>query len=446
MKIIKKILPITLTLLTLLSTLYVDASYKAPFEVSSEAVLLVNTDTDTVIFEKNADKLMYPASLTKIMTTILAIEMIDDLEGTVIKAQPYLFDEFYGLGVSTADIRPNEETRAIDLLYAIMLQSACEGSSIIADYLGDGNITEFVEMMNAKAKEIGATSTVFKNAHGLFHKEQVSTARDLYLITKYAMENPLFAQISNTKTYEMPATNIHATPYYVTHTNSMMSKDRGGDLYYYPHVKGIKTGTLPESGRNLISAASLEGYNYLLVTMGAPEKNAAGEKLPNGAFLDAKQLYNWAFSFFAQQTVMNQGDVLAESKVSLSNQDYVTLVAKDDVYALLPRGADRSTIQQIKTFEKDLVAPIKKGETLGKVELKLNDTIISTVDLVAYENIERSTILYSLDVTKRFFGQAMIKVLLVILVLLIFTFIALNARYKKYKRQRNARMRMMNRG
>lgn len=446
MKLLKKVLPILLTLAFVLSAGSVSASYKAPFEITSDVAYLVNTDTGTVIYEKNADKPTYPASLTKIMTTILAIEMIPDLENTVIKASPYLFDEFYGLGVSTADILPNEETRAIDLLYAVMLQSACEGSSILADYLGDGNITEFVEMMNAKAKELGANDTVFRNAHGLFHEEQVTTAHDMYLIASYAMQNPIFEKVCTTKSYQMPATNKHAEPRWVTHTNNMMSKERGGEQYYYQHVRGIKTGSLPEVGRNLVSTATLDGYNYMLVTMASPDTDANGAKLPNGSFLDAKALYNWAFSFFNQQTVMNAGDVIAETNVKLcSAQDYLTLVAKNDVFALLPRGADKSTIQQIKTYEKDLIAPIEKGTVLGKVELKVNDEIISTVDLVALESVKRSSLLYAVDVTKRFFMQGTIQMMLVILVLLIFTFIVCKARYSKYKRQRAARMRMVQR-
>lgn len=448
MKRIKKSFFLTIIFSILISIFMVSgvsASYKPPFEITSKAAYLVNLDTGTVIFEKNADEKIYPASLVKIMTTILAIEMIPDLENTIIKASPYIFDELYLTGASHADIRPNEEVRAIDVLYGVMLQSACEGASMIADYLGQGNITEFVELMNKKAKELGATNTVFKNAHGLHDPEQVTTAKDMYLIAKYAMENPIFEKICTTNSYQMPATNKHATPYYVLHTNSMMSKERSGD-YYYPHIRGIKTGSLPEVGRNLASMATFEGYNYMLVTLNSPTVNEAGETLPIGTYTDAKQLYNWAFSFFEQQTVMNEGDVVAETNVKLcADQDYITLVANDNVYALLPRGVDRSTIQQVKTFEKDLIAPIPKGTKLGKVELRLNDEIISTVDLITYENIGRNNILYMLDVTKRFFSQGIIQVLIVIVVLLVFTFIALSARYKKIKRQRAAKWRMQHR-
>lgn len=450
MKIVKKIFPLTLIILIAINfivPLAASAAYKLPFEVKSKAAYLVNTDTDTVIYEKNAHEKIYPASLTKIMTAILALEAVPDLVNTKVTAAAYIFDELYGTGASTADIRPREEVRMIDLLYGLMLPSGCEAASIIADYVGEGNITEFVELMNKKAKELGAINTNFTNAHGLFDENQVSTAHDMYLITKYAMTLPKFEEISTAQNYLMPATNKHTEPYFVVHTNKMLSKVRGGDLYYYPHVRGIKTGRLPEVGNNLASVASLDGYNYMLITLGAPEKNEAGEALDNGSFLDAKELYNWAFSFFEQRNIMRGGDIVAEAKVSLSSeQDYVSLVAKEDVVALLPRGADPSTIQQVKTFEKNLIAPIKKDMVMGKVELKVNDEVIAQVDLVTAQEVPRSALLYGLDVTKRFFGQSIVRVLIVILILLIFTFMVLNARYKKLRRQRSARMRSQFRG
>ncbi|MEG0894182.1 MAG: D-alanyl-D-alanine carboxypeptidase family protein [Oscillospiraceae bacterium] len=446
MKMLKKlffILPLVLIILTNSTNIY--AAYKIPFEIKSKAAYLVNTDTGTVIYEKNAEEKLYPASLTKIMTAIIALERVHDLEGTVVTAKSYLYDEFYGLGVSTADIRRGEEVRMIDLLYALMLPSACEAGSIIADYVGDGNITEFVEMMNQKAKELGAVNTVFKNPHGLFHEEQVTTAKDMYLICKYAMENPIFAKICSTPTYEMPATNVHLEPRYIIHTNYMMSKNRGGEKYYYQHIKGIKTGSLPECGKNLASTASFDGYNYMLITLGAPMIDAEGNKITdNGSFLDAKELYNWAFSFFNIKKILNKDDILGETNIKLSaDQDYVTMVADKDVTALLPRGADLSTIQKVKRYDTNIIAPIKKGQLLGQVQLKLNDEVIDTVNLVAYEDVKQSKLLYFKDATLRFFMQTNVKILIAVLVLLIITFMLVKARLKSIIRKRNARMRAL---
>lgn len=449
MKITKRVTAITLVILVLITNfnfLPVEASYKLPFETNSQCVYLVNTDTDTVVYEKNAHTKMSPASLTKIMTAIIALETVKDLEGTKVKAPSYLYDEFYGLNVSNADIRQGEEVRMIDLIYAMMLPSACEASSIIADYIGGGNITEFVEMMNKKAKEIGAKDTVFKNPHGLHNDDQITTAYDMYLITKHALTIPMFEKIATTSSYQMPATNKHSAPYLITHTNLMMSKVRGGENYY-EFVKGIKTGSLPEVGKNLISMASKDGYNYLLVTIGAPAVDANGAPLPhNGAFADAKNLYKWAFSSFKQTTIVQQDEVVGETPIKLSSdKDYVTLMAKEDISALLPIDSDITTIQKIKTFEKNVRAPIKKGDVLGKMDLKLNDNIIASVDLVASQDIHRSIFLYAFDVVARFLSNILVQILLGILVILIIIFLIMAARLRKINRMRAARSRMANR-
>lgn len=432
---------IILLTITNLDLFKVDATYKMPFEPNSEAVLLINTDTNTVVYEKNSHKQMYPASLTKIMTAIIALETVSDLN-VKIKAPPYIYDELFTLNVSHADIRPNEEVRMIDLLYAIILPSACEASSIIADYIGEGNITEFVELMNKKAKEIGAKDTVFKNAHGLFHEKQVTTAYDMYLITKYALSIPMFEKIATTQSYQMPATNKHEKPYSIYHTNKLMNKLSGG--FYYEYAKGIKTGTLDESGSNLISMASKDGYNYLLITMGAPNIDPSGKRPPKtGAFEDAKNIYKWAFSSFKQMPIVSEGEVVGEVPVKLcSKQDYVTLLAKKDITALLPADSNPTTIQRINTLQKDVRAPIKKGDVLGQMDMKLNNSVIASVELVASEDLHRNVFLYSLDLIKRFTKNILVKILLVILFILIILFMISKSRYKQYKRKQNARNRI----
>jgi len=447
MKRAKKIISITI-IITIITTLFngfsVNARYKLPFEVNSDAIYLVNSDTGTVVYEKNADKKIYPASLTKIMTAIIAIETIPDLEGTVVTSPAYLYDEFYGMNVSNADVKQFEEVRMLDLLYAMMLQSACEASSIIADHIGDGNISEFVDLMNKKAQEIGAKDTVFKNPHGLFDEGQVTTAKDMYTITKYALTLPMFEKISTTPTYSMPTTNKHSAPRFVIHTNLMLSKSRGGE-YYDANVKGIKTGSLPEVGRNLISMASFDGYNYLLVTLGAPAADAKGVALPyNGSYLDAKNLYKWAFSSFSLKKVLEVDQDIAEVPVALSTQqDYVTLLSKNDVTQLIPKEVDITTIQKVKTLAKDVKAPVKKGDVLGRLDLKLKDEVIASVDLVASQDIARSEYLYVIDITKRFLSIPFVRAMLIILGLLILIYFVLRARYKKVRRMREARNRFV---
>lgn len=450
MKIAKKITSLFFGLIIICSFAFpsnVDAAYKVSFEIFSDVAFLVNRDTGTVVYEKNPDKKTYPASLTKIMTAIIALENVSDLE-TVVTAPDYIFDEFVGFTVSHADIQHGEDVKMIDLLYGLILPSGCEVASIIADYVGGGDIQVFVDMMNAKARELGAVNTNFMNAHGLYHPEQVSTARDMAIITEYALSIPLFEKICNTSTYQMPATNKHAAPYNITHTNHMMSELRGGTRYYYEPIRGVKTGSIDEVGKNLSSTATKNGYNYLLVTMGAPFNDPSGVRWPKGinkAFDDAIALYEWAFSNFSQQKVLKENEVLDELPVKLgSERDYVTLVASRDVSALLPNDVQPTAIQRTKTLARDIEAPVKKGAVLGRMDLKLADKVIASVDLVASADIERNDVLYWLLVAKDFLLKPQVIALLVILILLIFLYSAFSFRYKAIKRRRDARMRSLN--
>ncbi len=457
MKILKKfsavLLALTFTLFLCVPFYGADAAYKTNFEIMSRAAYMINTDTGTVIYEKNPDEPFYPASLTKIMTTAIAIEyaekaakssgvsLMEYLENTVVTTPSYIYDEFQGLSVSHADIYRNERVRMIDLLYAIMLPSACEASSSLADYIGNGQISVFVDMMNAKARELGAVNTHFENAHGLYHENQVTTAKDMYLITKYALSLDLFEQICTTVDYQMPATNVHAEPYYISHSNYMLSKNRGG-TYYDKRVRGIKTGSLPEVGKNLVSMASDNGYNYLLVTLSAPDVNREGQAYSRNHFDDAKALYDWAFSSFSLQKMLKEGESKAEIKVRLSgDQDHVILDSARDVTILLPSETDTTSVQEIIELAENVQAPIQKGDVLGKLVLKQADDVIDTVDLVARENVDRSLPLYLLDATGRFFEQSFAQAILIGLGILLLLYIFATVRYNRIKRRRMMRER-----
>lgn len=450
MKTAKKFISfITATVLTFcfLGTVPVEGAYKLNFDTNSRYVYMVNTDTDTVVYAQNEHERTYPASLTKIMTAIIALENVKDLEGTVVTAPAYIYNEFAGMNVSTADIRRGEDVRMIDLLYAMMLQSSCEASSIIADYVGKGSIPVFVQMMNEKAKEIGAVNTQFTNAHGLYDELQYTTAYDMYLITKYALDKfPIFETIATSQRYLMPQTNIHSERY-VVHTNRMLSKNLGGDMYYQ-YVKGIKTGSIDQIGKNLVSLGSKDGYNYLLVTIGAPTKDANGEYLDqNGSYVDAKNLYEWAFDTFREQIVLEKGQIVTEVPVALSaKQDYVALVASKEVLTLLPKDADLSTVKYISTAEENVKAPVKKGDVLGRLQLSLAGEIIAEVELTAFEDVERSSFLYGVDVVKRFLDKTVVKVLLAVLFVLIVLYIIFSVSYrnKKRRQRRQNRARKIN--
>lgn len=439
-----------ITTVTLSETAFAAVTYEpTSFQLSAESAYLINTDTDTVIYEKNANEKIAPASFTKVMTAILVLEKYQgedestteqNLSDVVVTAPNYIFDELYLLNASTADIRHGEEVRLLDLLYALMLASACEAGSILADFMGDGNIQTFVDQMNEKAVELGCQNTHFVNAHGLDDDDQYTTAYDMYLITRYALSLPMFEKISTTVSYEMPATNKHSETRWVVHTNNMLSQIRGGSLYYQP-VRGIKTGTTSADTKNLVSLAEKDGYNYMAIVMGCPMYDKSGNKVSN-SYIDTKNLYEWAFDSFAIREVVGTGYRAGETKVALAKgKDYVILVPKEEVSLLMPKDIDLSTVQKLVTLHENITAPVTAGEqVLGTLTLKLKDEVLATVDLVATEDVEQSKFLYILDRVKYFFTLIYVKIALAILAVLIVLYIGCMISLRRQKKRNRYRL------
>lgn len=429
------------TIVALLITSFLSVKVNAitfPYdgELHSDAVYLVNLDTDTVIYEKNSDKMEYPASLTKIMTAILTLENIPDLKNTTIEAPSYIFDELYQVGASTADFRPYEIASAEDLMYGMMLQSACEAASILGDYVGQGSISNFVDMMNSKALELGATDTHFTNAHGLFDPEQYTTAKDIATITEYALTLPRFKEITNTYSYELAPTNKHSEPRTVVHTNFMLNKS---SKYYYPYIQGIKTGTLDEAGRCLVTTASKDGYNYLCVVMGSPLYDEDGNKVFYN-LEDTKNLYEWAFNDFSYKTILSDTEEIGEVSVNFSDDKEYVLVKPSEEFSLLwPSSIDESTVQRVIDLDEDVDAPVEKGQKLGTMKLMLSGEELKEVDLVSTDSVERSALKYNLYIAKQFTSSTWFKIAIGVVIVLIILYIAFLISINKKKKRRKIR-------
>lgn len=402
------------------------ASYDPGFDINSQAAYLVNLDSGTVIYTKNPDQKMYPASFVKIMTVMLVLQNETDLQKKLTMSYE-IRDELYGTGASNVDLRPEEEITVEDLLYACMLPSACDAAAVLAEHYGGGNQAAFIEKMNEKAKELGANSTHFVNAHGLHDDNQYTTASDMYIITKAALETPGFETIATTVRYTMKATNKHPEERTYSHTNLMINSAIGGE-YYYPYAKGIKTGTTDESGKNLVTMASKDGFNYLLITMGAPLQ-VDGVR-DNYAILDHRKLYQWAFNEFKFKSVLKKTDIIHTIHVELSTDtDTLQLVPKEDVTLLLPGDVDISSVQQLVTASETVDAPVTKGTVLGTVELKLNNETIGSCELVAGTDVSQSPWLVAGRVAGNIVSSIWFKIAIGAIILLILFYIAVTILY-----------------
>lgn len=410
------------------------AAYQPDSDIYSEAAYMVNTDSGAVVYAKNENQKMYPASLTKIIVCMMVLETETDMQKK-LKMTYEIRDELYGTGASTIDLQPGEEITVEDLLYAALVPSACDAAAILAEYYGDGSQAAFVEKMNQKAQELGAVNTHFVNAHGLHDDNQYTTARDMYLITKAALATPGFEEIATTKRYTFKATNKHPEERTYSHTNLGMLDSQYGGSYYYPYAKGIKTGPTDESGKNLVTMASKDGFNYVLVTMGAPlELDGVKQNL---SIKDHQQLYKWAFSTFAFKTVLKTTETIGTVKVRLSSDtDTLQLSPKEDLTILLPNNIDLSSIQQVVEVPESIDAPVEKGAVIGTVKLKLNDQIIGQSDLIASMSVSKNFIYGIWDWISSVMSSIWAKIILGIVILLVVFYIVVTILYNRKKKRR----------
>jgi D-alanyl-D-alanine carboxypeptidase len=444
----KKLPPLLLAVLLVLAfplSAVADSGHLPDFELTADAVYLYNLDTETLIFERNSDKPMYPASLTKIMTCILALETTENLDSEIvtypmsIQNDLYLYQLEVG-AVSSAGLLAGEELTMRECLYAMMLPSANEVALSVAAHIG-GSQEAFAQMMNRRAKELGALNTNFLNPNGLFNQEHTTTAYDIFLLARHAMSLPGFMDIVNTPSYTMRPTNRHSDSMIWNTTNEMIAPNSG---YYYPYASGIKTGTLPQAGRCYVSTATRDGFTYMVVLMGCDYQDAEGNTLPRQmAFDEATKLFNWVFSEFRLKTVINHETPVTEIPLRLSfEQDHVKLMSGKRLTALLPSDIDLSRIEMLPNIPDSLNAPVHKGDVVGDVALRLNGELLGTVSLQVAETVEGSTVLVLLDAVQTIVRSFWFKFAAVFFGILIVLYIILmvvrnrNRRRRGYKPRR----------
>ncbi|HWQ43693.1 MAG TPA: D-alanyl-D-alanine carboxypeptidase [Desulfosporosinus sp.] len=242
-----------------------DSAVSVPLDnLYSSNAILVRLDNHSVLMQKNSKQRIYPASLTKIMTAIVAIESLQDLQENVDLPNS-LFQKLYKADASMAGFKPDEKVRAIDLLYGIMLPSGAECCIGLADHIA-GSEQKFIEMMNQKAGVLGMSNTHFTNSTGLQDNNHYTTVKDLSLLLSYALQNTTFRDIFTASRYSIAPTNKH--PNGITFQNTMF-KNITNPVVDGGKILGGKTGYTVEAGLCLASLAQKNGREYILVTAGA---------------------------------------------------------------------------------------------------------------------------------------------------------------------------------
>ena len=371
------------------------------YEAGCETALLLELNSGIVVYAKNAETTVYPASLTKIMTCLLALEYASkDLDKMVTVSETAL----EGIAEAGGEVRlkVGERLRLRDLLYYLMVSSTNEAANAIAEYVAS-DIPSFVSLMNKTAKELGCTSTNFANPHGLHDPNHYTTARDLSIITRKALTYDLFREITSTSEYTVPETNM-SSPAKLTSTNYLILNDGNRYLadngnyysYFYRDALGIKTGYTSAAGRCVISRATDGNLDLLCVIMGAQTRMMSDGSIRYDSFVEAKKLFNYGFDNFAYAKVaVGRIDPMIQVQVEYAKDKRgVVLIPSTDVNCLLPKEYDKNLVTTSYELndKKGLVAPLTQGEKVGTLHVFYDGSPVGSTELETLTAVEEKTV------------------------------------------------------
>lgn len=358
-------------------------------DIYSPSVILIERSTGKIIYEKNAYEKMYPASITKIMTAILTLEncnLTDTATVSVnaIKSVPN--------GYSVAYLQVGEELTINQLLHVLLIPSANDAANVLAEHIA-GSVDSFCSMMNTKAHEIGCLNTNFVNPSGIHNENHYSTAYDLSLIARYAMNNETFRNIVKTTSYTLPSTNKWAkNDRYFTNTNSLIKPDNRDavDNYYYKYCIGIKTGYTDASKECIAACIKKDDLEFISVILGS-------DKTENGLsarYIDCKTLFNYAINNYSIYKINDANSVLKQVDVlngTLSSRA-LDVVVEDEISVVKNNLTDISSISPNVEINFPLTAPISKNSIIGKITYNIDGAEYSS-NLLAGSDVEESNYL-----------------------------------------------------
>lgn len=445
---LKRRIPILITVFCLLLSLSAPcASALSSPNITAGAAVIADLDTGVLLYEKSMDEKRSPASLTKIMTGLLAVEALERGDVNLLDKVTASGDCLRGLDEesSSIGIQPGETVTFQDLLYSALVYSACESCNIIAEYL-EGSIDAFVTKMNTRAVEIGARNTHFADPHGLTDiiNGHYTTAYDMYLITREAVSHPLFLKVCDTLHYTVEPTNLNPDTREFSSSNALITPyGYYGDKYIYEGASGVKTGYTRAAGYCLISTAKRDGINLIAVVMGCDGwLNAHIEEFRN--FSDTIALYDWGFRNFEHKEIIAWNTVIDSVDVRYSREgEKLDLVAGDGVALLLPKELSENDFTiDVELDETLLVAPVEKGQVLGTARVLCAGKYYGSIDIVAANSVEMDSQQKMLQSLRSFFMSAQAKVAAAVIItalVVLFFIISVSRKVRRRKAERKAR-------
>ena len=366
--------------------------------ISSESAILYNLDSGEVLYEKNSDEVRQIASLTKIMTALVTIENVDNLDKQVILTK----EDFAGLieaNAVQAGFTNGEVVTYKDLLFALLLPSGADAAKAIARNVG-GTEENFINKMNEKAKELNLKNTKFSTVIGLDDENNYSTAKEVSIIFKEALKNKTFKEIITTKEYQTSDGKL-------TFKSTIQSNAKRYEIDI-PYVLGGKTGTTNGAGLCLATIAKANDVNYMLVTLGALYDKKAPHNIE-----DAKIVYDYFIENYSNKIIVDKDKPFKKIKVKYSNVEEINLYPNKSITKYLENNYNKDDIKLIYNGKKALTPFNKKEEKLGTLKIYYQDKLIDTQNIILNENINFNIISFIKE------EIVIISIVLILLILII---------------------------
>lgn len=357
--------------------LYCHTAYCAESpSVAAKGAVLLDGDSGRVLWGKNETEPLTMASTTKIMTAIIVLEQGNPDDIVTVSSN----------AAKSPQVRMNltagEKIREEDLLYAMMLKSYNDAAVALAEHIG-GSVDEFCEMMTQKAKEIGAEDTVFGSPNGLdghlTEEQHHSTAKDMALIARYALQNDKFAEIIKTPSVTLPMKGGEGKSYFITNQDRFLQE--------YEGALGIKTGYTNKAGQCFVGAAKRNDVTLITTVLAS----GWGKEGREQKWKDTKALMDYGFSNYHKEVIAQKGEVLKPTEVLYSKVETVPAVLSEGYEGLFSKE-ELENIHLYVTQIKEMEAPVIKGQKLGTAEIMLGSHCIAKIDIVAEQNAQRYTL------------------------------------------------------
>jgi len=351
-------------------------------ELKSDSALLVDASSGKILFEKNANQKLFPASITKIMTALLVMESIDKGEIS-LDEKVTISDNAWKMGGSQVFLGVGEEQTVENLLKSIIISSANDACVALAEHLM-GNESNFVKRMNERAKELGMQNTNFINSHGLHDDNHYTTANDIAIMTRELLKHEKILEWSTIMLDYLEHTDKDRPATMLANTNKL--------IRWYDGADGLKTGSHSKAKNCISATAKRNNLRLIAVILGAPDSNTR--------FIEAAKLLDYGFENYDSVPIIEQGEIVDVLTVEKGKEPSVNLIAERNLTILIEKGKKDDIKKEIQILPK-ISAPVKKGQELGEIIIyDKDDNKIEEVNLIAEKDIDKANIFF---ITKKLF-------------------------------------------